>query len=115
MAIRIVISNTVKFDVSGNWRNEAGVEQPFRFSLTCRRLDAEQLAERLRHRDEAPVTEFFAEVIEDWAVPAALLRDDDGKPVPYSPEALRVLFGVPGMASLTLRTYLAESGARAKN
>lgn len=111
MGIKIVISNTVRFKVKGTIKDEAGTDQPFDFSLTCTRLDAEQIQAKLRTDSEASVTDFLIDVVEDWAG----VKDADDKALPFSEENLRALCRIPGVASLAFRTYLSEVGAKEKN
>lgn len=111
MAIKIVVSNTVKFKVKGTIKDEAGVDQPFDFWLTCTRLDSDQIQAKLRGESEASVTDFLVDVVEDWSG----VKDADDKSIPYSEEALRQLCRITGVAALTFRTYLSEVGAKEKN
>lgn len=111
MSIKIVISNTVKFKVKGTIKDEAGVDQPFDFSLTCMRLDTDAIKARLQDNNETSVTEFLIDVIEDWQG----VRDSDEKPLAYSEAAWRQLCKIPGVASVAFRTYLSEVGAKEKN
>ena len=111
MAIKIIISNTVRFKVKGTIKDEAGTDQPFDFSLTCTRLDAEQIQAKLRTDSEASVTDFLIDVVEDWAG----VKDADDKALPFSEDNLRALCRIPGVASLAFRTYLSEVGAKEKN
>jgi hypothetical protein len=111
MAIKIVVSDLVKFGVKGFIRNESGVDEPVGFNLVCKRLDAEEIQARLRAAEDLPLTDFFADIVEDWTG----VRGADDKPLPYNLENLRALFRLPGLAALTFRTYLIEVGAKEKN
>ena len=112
MAIKIIVSNTVKFKVRGTIKDEAGVDQPFDFSLSCLRLTQEQIDTKIRDGADAPIVEFLADVVEDWSS----VRDADDKLLPYSEENLRALCAaIPGVARLAFHTYLSEVGAKAKN
>jgi hypothetical protein len=112
MAIKIVVSDTVGFKVKGAINDAAGVAQPFDFGLTCSRLDADQIQAKLAPgSDDRTISDFMGELITGWSG----VRDPDNKEVPYSIEALRELFKIPGVAGLTLRTYIAEVGAKEKN
>jgi hypothetical protein len=111
MAIKIVISNTVRFKVKGTLKDEAGVDQPFDFSLTCMRLDSEQIQAKLRSESDASVIDFLCDVVEDWSG----VKDADDKALPYTEDNLRTLCRIPGIASLAFRTYLLEVGAKEKN
>jgi hypothetical protein len=111
MAIKIEISNTVGFKVRGSINNEAGTPVPFDFSLTCTRLDADQISARLNSANDETMADFMVSVIENWSG----VRDGDDQLLPYSPEAYRRLCKIPGVANIALRTYLAEAGAKEKN
>ena len=111
MAIKIVLSPLVKFKVQGTIKDAAGIDQPFSFSLTCRRMDQEQVQATLRDESDKSVTEFLASVIESWEG----VRDDDDKPLAYSEDALKQLARIHGVALLAFRTYLSEVGAKEKN
>jgi len=111
MAIKIVISDTVGFKVKGTINDSAGIAQPFDYTLKCVRLDADQIQVKLKDESDALLTDFMADVVEDWSG----VRDADDKPMPYTEAALRQLFKIPGVAGLTFRTYLLEVGAKEKN
>lgn len=111
MAIRISVSNKVKFKVKGTIKDEAGIDQPFDFTLTCKRLTSEQIQSRFQLDGEIRFVEFLSDVVEDWAG----VKDDEGQSVPYSVDALRELCLIPGVAAVGYHTYMSESGARAKN
>jgi hypothetical protein len=111
MAIRIVVSNTVRFKVKGVINDASGSPQPFDFSLTCRRLPAAELKERLQNAGDTDAADFLAEVIEDWSG----VRGEDDQAVPYSVPALLALCQIPGLATVAFRAYLGEVGAKEKN
>lgn len=111
MAIKIVISDTVRFKVKGTINGADGSPSPFDFTLTCRRLDAEQLKARLSDGTESSTIDFLLEVVEDWSG----VRDAEDAPLPYSEAALRALLKIPGLAAVAFRAYLIESGAKEKN
>ena len=111
MAIKIVVSDTVRFGVKGVIRGATGADEPFGFNLTCKRLDSEEIQSRLRAQEDQPLTDFFAEIVLDWSG----VQSETGQPLPYSVENLRALFRIPGTAALAFRTYLSEVGAKEKN
>ena len=111
MSIKITVSNKVGFKVKGEINDAAGVPQAFDFSLICKRLDAEQIREKLKNNPESSVTEFLVDVVEDWSG----VRDGDDKPLPYNEGNLRALCKIPGIDALAFRTYMAEVGAKEKN
>lgn len=110
MSIKLTISDKVGFKVRGVINDAAGLPLPFDFGLVCQRLDADQIQRRLVAGDENLV-EFLADVTESWSG----VRDAEDKLLPYSPETLRQLCKISGVAGLMLRTYLAEVGAKEKN
>lgn len=111
MSITFVIDNIAQFTVKGSFKNAKGTDVPFSFQLTCKRLAADEIQDRLRASEELSIADFFVELTEDWAG----VKDAEGHPVPYSPESLRQLFKLPGLAGIALRTYLEETSAKAKN
>ncbi|MDH1429098.1 hypothetical protein N5J23_04760 [Comamonas aquatica] len=110
MAIKLVFSNTVGVRVKGSINDAAGKPQPFDFGLTCKRLTQEEVAEVMRQQDR-PAIDFLEEVVQGWSD----VKAEDGQPVTYSVEGLRVLCAMPGMALIVTRAYLAEVGAKEKN
>lgn len=111
MAIKIIVSDTVGIKVKGTINDAAGVPQPFDFGLTCTRLDSDQIQAKLKEESDASLTDFLVDVVSGWSA----VRDADDKPLPYSPDHLRQLCKITGVASLAFRTYLAEVGAKEKN
>ena len=111
MAIKISIGNKVRFKVRGTLKDENGNDQPFDFSLTCVRLDADKIQSKLRSDSEASVTDFLADVAEDWTG----VKGADDKDLPYSTDNLRELLKIVGLATLAFHTYLKEVGAKEKN
>lgn len=110
MAIRIVVSPTVKFKVRGTLKGATGQDEPFDFTLICRRLDTETIGERIRDA-ETSVVDFMLTVIDDWAG----VKDADDQPLAYTEAAYRELCKIPGIAQVAFRQYLSESGAKEKN
>lgn len=111
MSIKIVISDTVGFKVEGAINNEAGNPEPFDFSLTCARLDADQIQAKLKDQPEASLVDFMVDVIKDWRG----VKAENSTVLPYSADAYRQLCKIPGIAAMAYRTYLGEVGAKEKN
>lgn len=111
MAFKIVISKTVKFKVKGTFKDEAGVDQPFDFTLTCKRLMGDELRDRFSNQSTESLIEFFADVTLGWDG----IKDVNGESVPFSRGALGELLGLPGMPLLVVNTYLAEVRVKEKN
>lgn len=111
MGIKIVVSDTVGIKVKGAINNEAGTPQPFDFGLTCRRLGADEIRDRLSAGEETSLEDFMVGIVMGWTG----VKDADDKPLDYSEDNFRALCKIPGVAALAFRTYLAESGAKEKN
>lgn len=111
MAIKIVVSDKLKFPIKGTLKDDRGNDQPFSFSLVCKRLDADAIADRAGPGSDTKVIDFLAEIVEDWEG----VRDEDDKAIPYSVDALHQLCRISGVSVLAFRTYLAEVGAKEKN
>jgi hypothetical protein len=111
MSIKIVVSDTVGIKVKGTINDAAGKPQPFDFSLTCVRLDQDQIKDKVSSETDAPLVDFLVDVVEDWTG----VRDEEDKPLPYSQQSLRRLLKIPGLAGMAFKTYLLEAGSKEKN
>jgi hypothetical protein len=111
MAIKIVVEDTVGFKVKGTINSAAGTPQAFDFGLTCHRLDADQIKDKLTSESDASITDFLLDVITGWSA----VRDADNKDLPFTEATLRQLVKIPGVGNLMFRTYLTEVGAKEKN
>lgn len=111
MAIKIVISDTVGFKVKGTINDAAGTPQPFDFSLTCRRLDVEQIQAKLKDQPDASLVDFMVDVIKDWSA----VKDENSNVLPYSADSYRALCKIPGISVMAYRAYMDEVGAKEKN
>ena len=111
MAIKIVISDTVGIKVKGTINDERGIAQPFDFSLTCIRLDAEEIQDKLKGDSESSITDFLVDIVQNWNG----VKDAEEKQIPYAESSFRQLCKIPGVAAVAFKTYLAEVGAKEKN
>ncbi len=111
MAFKLHIAPKLKFKVRGTMKDESGTDQPFDFTLTAQRLDADTIRARLKDDAEASLADFLATVLEDWQG----IKDADDQPLPFTDANLRAVCKVPGLAPLMFQTYFAEVGAKAKN
>lgn len=120
MAIKIVVSQHVKFPVKGKTTDAEGNTVEFDFTLTCKRLDQEAL-DKLRadlvvasakSGNHSEVAVRMVNVTTAWDK----VQDADGEPLPFSADNLEALFGAyPGLALLVWRTYQEEAGVKEKN
>lgn len=111
MVFKIIVSDKVGFKVQGAVNDAAGVAQSFDFKLTCKRLDADQIQQKLKSDSDASITEFLVDVIENWSGP----QDGEGTPLPYTEDNLRAMCRIPGVAPITFRAYMENVGAKEKN
>lgn len=111
MAIKLTISDAVKFRVHGSLTDETGARQPFDFYLIARRMDAEQL----RHRLDPDLKPLIADVMRDVTTGWGGVRDAGGQEVEFSQAALEQLLLIPNLGALVLDAYVAACGARAGN
>ena len=109
MAISIVISKIVTFDIKGSFKTADGKDEKFDFSLTCDRLEQEQINAATKTEDK--IVDFFVEHTKGWT----RVEDEKKAPVPFSADALRQLFKIPGLQGVAWMSYLSESGVKAKN
>jgi hypothetical protein len=110
MAIKIVLSDKFKLKVQGTYKNESGLDAPFDFTLTCKRMSADDIKTTLESSEQSMV-DFIAGVATDWSG----VKGADDQALPYSEDNYKALCNIPGVALLAFRTYLEEVGAKAKN
>lgn len=109
MPLKITLSDTVRVKVAGTLTGTDGPE-PFDFSFTAKRKNAEEL-QKLTRSDDVTIGEFLGSVITNWAG----VRGESGD-VPFSREALDALCNtIPGLAGLMYEQYIIDCGARRKN
>ena len=111
MAFNIEISDTVRFTVRFTTKDGAGVEKPASFDLIARRLDVDEYKDALAQETSVTFADFLASVVQGWDG----VRDGSGAPVEFTPDGLRKLCKVPGLASLMFKTYGAEVAVKEKN
>ena len=105
------IDDKLKFRVKGTIKDAAGIDKPFEFSLLCHRRNAEEIQATLQDSEEKSIIDFVQEITIDWFG----VKDGSGASLEFNETNLRALAKIPGLASLCLRTYLAEVGAKEKN
>lgn len=110
MAIKIVLSDKFRLKVAGTYKNESGIDAPFDFSLTVKRLNADEIKETLDSSEKSMI-DFIGGLTEDWSG----VKGPDDTLLPWSIDNYRALCAIPGIALLAFQTYLAEVGAKAKN
>ena len=108
MAIKITIGNLVTFAVKGVYNDEAGNTNSFEFLLTAKRLTQPQLQSELESDPNRKTSDLMTSLIVGWK----RVLDDEGNEVPFSADALAMLFSLRGLPDLAFARYLAESGDR---
>ena len=112
MAYKLAIDNTVKVPVKFTL-NSAGKVASFSFSLTCDRLNQEEIRNRTQN-GEGLVSEFLTGVIKGWQG-QTLVVDEDGKPADFNADALDVMLSTAGVSIVIYTAYFKECGAKEKN
>jgi hypothetical protein len=112
---KVSISDTVLVPVKGIIKDAEGKEQPFEFSLTCKRLAAAEMREDMKD-GERPASEIMAKVTTGWKGQGLVLDPDNGdKPAEFSADALDALLDISGVSMLCFNAFLREVGAKEKN
>lgn len=110
MAIRLIVSNKVKFKVKGAFKDDAGTDQPFDFTLTCKRFPTTEEFDAFVAGKTT--VQALSDLAEDWS---GVKPPEGGADLPFDTDTLQQLLALPGMTHLVYMTYLAEAGAKAKN
>lgn len=123
MTYKLAISDIVTFQVRLSV-NDAGVKKDFSFWFDARRQESRRLNDELEEHGKMIANDFHAKVcrenLTDWR-DQRLVVGEDGQGVAFAPEALELVLGLPGAATLIHRSYIdaivaSESKAgRAKN
>jgi hypothetical protein len=109
---RVVVSDNVTVQVEGKLSGEDGKPQPFKFSLLCKRLGAQEIKAEVEN--EALAADMVTRVVHGWK-DQRLVLEDDGTPAEFCEEALEALLSIGGMGMQILSAYLKEVGVKAKN
>lgn len=112
MARKLAIANIVKVPVKFTLNNGGKVSQ-FSFSVTCDRLDQDEIKSRLSD-GESLIKEFLTGVITGWDG-QKLVIEEDGTPADFDAESLDMLLGTAGVAMVIFNAYFKECGAKEKN
>lgn len=110
----IVISSTVAVQVKGSLKDSNGSPVPFKFSLTCKRLPASELKNRVSSGD-FDVKEIMKEVTTEWKGQRLINDEETKQPAEFCEEAFEALLDIGGMALLCFNAYAKETSANEKN
>ncbi|MEN9904254.1 MAG: hypothetical protein RLZZ555_819 [Pseudomonadota bacterium] len=117
---RLVVSNTLGFDVVGRINEEGPRPLDVRFRITADRIDVSEYRDVLAEGSAVTTRDFLAAHLRGWSG-QRLVLDEQDQPAEYSVEALDVMLSLVGMERLILGAYLdklavsATPEGRAKN
>ncbi|WP_314436956.1 hypothetical protein [Massilia timonae] len=109
-----VISPTVLVAVKGATKDGLGQPVPFKFTLTCSRLQADDLKQRISG-GEFDMKDVLREVTSTWAGQRLVMDQETGQPADFCPEAFDALLNISGMALVCFNAFAKETSAEAKN
>jgi len=109
---KIAVSDTVVVPVTVKIADANQKQEVHRFSLVCRRVDAEHFKEKLSGDFNA--RDFMLDVTTGWWGQRLVLEDDD-TPAEFCPGAMEALLNISGMAIQCFNAYGKESSAKEKN
>lgn len=109
-----VISPTVIVNVKGNLKDSSGAPVPFKFSLTCKRLQASDIKNRITGGD-FDMKEVMREVTTGWSGQRLINDEETKQPAEFCPEAFDALLDISGMALVCFNAFTKESSANEKN
>ena len=110
---KIAVSNNVSVTVEGKLAGEDGRPVPFKFSLQCKRLDAETLKNEFADTEET-ASDMMKKITFGWKDQRMVLEADD-TPAEFSADAMDGLMSIAGMGLTCLSAYVKETSVKAKN
>ena len=109
---KLAVENLVKVPVKFNLNNNGKVSN-FSFSLTCDRLDQDELRDVFADKDLL-IKDLLKRITKGWSG-QTLVLDDSNKPAEFSDDAFAAMLGVAGIDGVMYSAYLKEVGAKEKN
>jgi hypothetical protein len=109
---QLAIGNQFEIPVHLNVRDGSDTK-PFKFHVTCNRLDAEQARKALTGEGDAAgltVQEFLQTNLLGWRG-QRLVLNDDGTPADFSVEALDALLSISGASAVLYQGYITALAA----
>lgn len=103
----IAVENTIEISVKFTLRSK-GADKTFSPTLTIRRLEDGEADPDLN------VSEFLHQYTTGWSG-QRLVLDEQGQPAEFSPEALKVFYGVPGVIEMVWAAYKRDIRIKEKN
>ena len=110
LSIEDTVDVPVKFTLK-----QGKVNKTFSFTLTCTRLEQDEIVSRLK-AFEFKLHEFLRSegVISNWT-DQRLVLDAAGQPAAFNSDALAMMLSPPGVSKVIYDAYLKECGAKEKN
>jgi hypothetical protein len=109
-----VISSTVTVPVVGSIKDAGGKPVPFKFSLTCNRISASEMKNRIT-AGGVEMKDIMKEVTTAWSGQRLIVDEETGQPAEFSEESFDALLDIGGMAMVCLSAFNKESSAHEKN
>ena len=109
-----VISSTVAVLVKGAIKDANGSPVPFKFNLTCNRIPASDLKNRINSGD-FDMKEVLKEITTGWKGQRLVIDEDTKEPAEFCGEAFDALLDIGGMALVCFNSYARETSANEKN
>jgi len=117
MKYKLAVANTVTVPVFFK-QMDGGKEKNFSFSLLMDRVTEEEWEASIRDDSgkisSLKIKEQMLNLTTGWEHQTFVL-DESGAPAEFCQEALEVMFGVPGVLDVCLKSFIKESAAKGKN
>jgi hypothetical protein len=105
MAMRLGFSDTIDVPVAGTIPEAGGRKTDFSFTLTCKRVSAEE-----SKTDKRGFSDFITDVTQGWSG----MQDRSGADLPFDRAALKELLDVFGMDVHIFNAYVDAISVKAK-
>ena len=113
MAFKLVIADVVQVPVKATI-NDGGRPVTFSFTVTAPRLPLDEFRALADGANAAEsLDDFLMRKLTGWSG-QKLVIDESGQPAAFSPEALRCMLDLVGMAGIIFGAYLEACGAKGK-
>lgn len=113
MGFKLAVDDVIGVKVQGKYTDKDGADKSFKFVLFCERRTAQQMKDAVADQEET-VVDFLAKYARDWKG-QTLVLEEDNSPAAFSPDSLRALLSISGMAALCWHSYVQQVQATVKN
>lgn len=108
----VVVSDTVPVPIVATIKDADGNPVTHKFSLTCKRLEANDIQSRLESGLDTRT--IMQDVTKGWSGQRLVNDPDTNTAADFNPDALDALLNIPGMANVCFGAYGKESSAHTK-